>query len=227
MWYIGRFKNSGWYWCLTGITFLLVTGINIWLIQVPIRNHNAVSGMIFLLVAAVQECIPLMLIKLGYDESYKVADGRLITHKKGDKRTVEISEIKSLVVTGNFAGRTAEVLKNSRGVRCNCPLIELYLINLKSALAGVTLSRPMINGNLQKIGIVAKDEWCYRFIYNQNVLEGFLREYRGDVFIARTVYMNFQNEIDEIYSKWQYDKKQLTIIMDQNEEGNPLNSPYL
>ena len=227
MWYIGRLKNSEWYWIFLFAIFMLITGVNIFLMCIPLRSHKIAEGCIYIIFVAIQESLPIILYKKAYDKSYKVSGGKLITHKREGRKTVRIDEIKTIVVTGNFSGRTAETMRNSQGVRCNCPLIEMYLEDLKASLDGITFEHPMINGSLQKAGIVKDNQWCYRIVYNPKILGDFLKLYGGNVFVARTVYMNFKHEIDDIYNRWQCEDKTIKILHDCNTEGSPCNSPFL
>ena len=102
MWYIGRLKNSEWYWIFLFAIFMLITGVNIFLMRIPLRSHKIAEGCIYIIFVAIQESLPIILYKKAYDESYKVSGGKLITHKREGRKTVRIDEIKTIVVTGNF-----------------------------------------------------------------------------------------------------------------------------
>ena len=70
-------------------------------------------------------------------------------------------------------------------------------------------------------------KFVYGFLFEKKLINNFQKNYRGKIYIARTVYENFKEEISDLYSKWEYENKNINILWDENSENDWCNSPYL
>ena len=226
--HVWRFKNSN----------LVIYGkaaISIVLLStLVLAKLGFIKGDMFILVFSffiASTAIDLMHIFLIFANSYRTTKDSLIIHDSFHKMILDVGDISTIIVTNNlFAGSSiyTQKKKNRRGDRVCIPYLALYKEAVRNADL-VEVDFPLSNGylenELQKHDI--DNDMIFGLLYSKDVGNLFVKKFKGKVYIARTVFENYKEEIAEIYSKWEYKDKSISIIQDRNAKGSFCNSPYL
>ncbi len=234
--YIGHFKNSVFTWVyLYGAIFwwILVTVFCVILMCIEPSSEGA-GTCIYISIILILFFIPLIyeVISVYRDDTYKMIGDTISFYRTGKKGNISIDQIKTIVVTNHLyrAGGYlyAEHIRNERGVKVVLPLISLYTADIRE-ISAFDLDYPMYNGTLDEYAMEHPEkDYVYKFLYNEKIQDIFLKQYRGKIYIARTVYENYKDEIALLYQKWEYTSKAITIIKDKNNENfRRINSPYM
>lgn len=226
-WYVGRMKNST---LVYGIKCAITVIILTILLIARFGSTGLDIGLVLAFFAA--DCaLNVMMILMLFTNSFKIRDDELIIYNSFKKKRIKINEISTIIVANNlFSGSSvySEKIKNTRGKRVCLPFLALYDVDIENA-DSINVEFPLSNGyidkELENNNISA--HMFYGFLFKAKVVQAFAANFKGKLYIARTVYENFSDEIPTIYSEWKYTDKKIRIIKDMNSKGHFCNSPYL
>lgn len=104
----------------------------------------------------------------------------------------------------------------------------VYLRIRMKKIIGRKYDHPMTNYDINMLmSDNAESGESFGFLYNKDITDKFLKHYKGEVYISRTVYENFRESIADLYEKWECMEKKIFIIYDKNLKGDICNSYYL
>jgi len=143
---------------------------------------------------------------------------------------IKISDIKTIIIANNKHVGTSiytEKIKNSKNRRVCLPYISFNMYK-NEKIIGKQYNHPMTNYDINMlINENTESHESFGFLYNKEITDNFLKHYKGEVYISRTVYENFSESIADIYEKWEFSEKKIIIVCDKNLKGDICNSYYL
>lgn len=225
-WYVGKIKNTKVTYISNFLIFLLLT---IGIIICKFTKCNLYFELVFLFWVS-DAVVILFLVLFAFTNSFIIKGDKIVLFDSFRKSSYNIGEIDSIVITNNMnagRGRYTIRIKNNRKKTVSCPII--CIIKGDACLGGATLDHPMTNWDIDKIikNNNVDAELIFGCLSNKKIIKSFQKYFNGKIYIARTVFENFKEEISAVYSNWEYDEKSINIIRDQNSKGNWCNSPYL
>jgi len=224
-WHVGKIKNDRLVYIVNYSIFIVLS----LLLTICLKHQLALKEVVFAFWLA-DVAILLVLILLVFANSYRIKNNKLIIFDSFKVRTIEIDKVPMIVLTNNMnagQGYYVERVKNKEGKNVPCPVISLIDKNVD--IEGLSIDYPMKNWDIMAL-INQKSssaKYVYGFLANKSVVDVFQKYYRGNIYIARTVYENFKDEIAESLSSGDYKEKQIRVIEDCNRKGDWCNSPYL
>jgi hypothetical protein len=224
-WHVGKIKNDRLVYSVNFIIFIVLSVLMIICLNFQLKFKDIVFA--FWIADAV---IIMMLILLVFANSYKIKANKMIVFDSFKKKMIEIDQVPMIVVTNNVnagQGYYVERVKNKDGKKVPCPVVSLVDENVD--IEGMHIDYPMKNWDVMSLINQKSDSarYVYGFLANKNVVEVFKKNYRGNIYIARTVYENFNAEITESMLIHDYTEKRIKLIEDCNKKGDWCNSPYL
>ena len=222
--YVSKIRNAksvyGTMLILLAVTVIAYIGA-----RVGTYNENIVMLIFAFLLAEIVMTVILIIPMIA--DSYFLSDDKIIIYSLFKKREISIDKIPTIIVTNNIsAGQSIYTVKvrNAARVKVVCPLIGIIDKDIKSI--NCHYDRPINNWDIQEL-LNNDAEYVYGMLCNQAVIRLFEKNFKGELYVARTVYENFKDEISQIYEAWEYDDKAIKILWDENMDGNFCNSPYL
>ena len=224
-WYIGNRKNG------RGLVIIcigtLIASIFFLFTAKMISQDSNILGLTTVLVISVM-IIDVLLMLMLLANVYSVNDD-VISFFCGFKLigTIKISDIKTVIIANNkYVGTSiyTEKITNSKNRRVCLPYVSLNMYR-NEKIIGKQYDHPMTNYDINMlISENAKSDESFGFLFNKEITDNFLKHYKGEVYIARTVYENFSESIADIYEKWEFSGKKIIIIYDRNLKGDICNS---
>ena len=211
-WYVGKIKNSRLVYSVNFSIFIILSVLLIMCLQLPLEFKDVVF--VFWFADAV---IILILILLVFANSYRIKGNRLIIFDSFKVRKIEIDQVPMLVLTNNMnagQGYYVERVKNKEGKKVPCPVVSLIDENVD--IEGLNIDHPMRNWDIMSLVNQKSDSagYVYGFLANKKFVDIFQKYYKGNLYIARTVFENFKEEITETVSSWDNADKRIGIIED-------------
>lgn len=223
--YVSKIRN-------TRITY----GLNIFILIVLLIIHQIIRSkstgadlqnlIIALIIAEI--IVMTLLVAVAFMDSYLLVDNKLIMFHFFKISEIIISEIPTIIVTNNVnsgQSRYTVKIRNKARVNVSCPMISIISDDVKAI--DCHYNRPIRNWDINELIKNEEAKFVYGFLFEKKLINNFQKNYRGKIYIARTVYENFKEEISDLYSKWEYENKNINILWDENSENDWCNSPYL
>ncbi len=224
-WYVGKIRNSRFVY---GVNFGIFGILSVLLIISSFILFEYKDVLFAFWLADL--VVIFILILLVFANSYRIKGNKLIIFDSFKRRILEINQVPMVVLTNNMnagQGYYVERVKNKEGKKVPCPVVSLIDENVD--IEGLNIDHPMRNWDIMSLVNQKSDSagYVYGFLANKKFVDIFQKNYKGNLYIARTVFENFKEEITENISMWDYSEKRIRIIEDCNKKGDWCNSPYL
>ncbi len=223
--YVSKIRNAK---VVYSIMLILTVVSTIAYIDAKCRDYSEnIVMLIFALLLAEITIFFILLIPLIVD-SYLLVDDKIIIWSLFKKKEIVIANIPTLIVTNNInSGQSIYTvrIRNNSQIRVVCPLIGIIDKEIKAI--NCHYNRPINNWDIKQLIENDDAEYIYGLMCNQDIIRILKKNYKGELYIARTVFENFKDEISKIYEDWEYENKKIIILWDENMDGDFCNSPYL
>ena len=144
-------------------------------------------------------------------DGYYIQDEKIVYYHNFKRRKKDLSEVKSVIISNTYLYRRnlrVNIYKNGKFV--HCPWITLFFEEIDAGL--LVKDRKELN-TLKVEHQLYKNCSKYGFIYKNN-MDKFLMNFTGEVYIAKTVYLNFEEEMKKLFGS-----KVIYIIPDTGGEN--------
>lgn len=144
-------------------------------------------------------------------DGYYIQDEKIVYYHNFKRRKKDLSEVKSVIISNTYLYRRnlrVNIYKNGKFV--HCPWITLFFEEIDAGL--LVKDRKELN-TLKVEHQLYKNCSKYGFIYKNN-MDKFLMNFTGEVYIAKTIYLNFEEEMKKLFGA-----KVIYIISDMGGEN--------
>lgn len=197
---------------MVSIAFLFVDLFLHGVIQNIIRFHKILEYADILSVILLP--VLLSLIFLMYYDGYKLNQGQIVYRKIFLKHRINYQEIGSVIISNAMVTTQPYTIgkwkiRNGKLVYMVYPWFTL----IKTTEVKTEWTKELFSKNVHYL--IDEDSIIYGFVWNDRNIKDFLQNYKGDYYIANSVWDRYAVQIEAVMKENCIEKKKIIIINDK------------